>query len=199
MTNVQDFVLEMAVINEKPVVMTSTKKDIQIREVSDKDMLRIHEIYADEVLCGVSSWEEVPPTVEELVQRRDAVLAGGFPYRVALKGGEVMGYSYASSYRPRPGYRYTVENSIYVHRDARGLGIGRLLLEDLIVECETRGYRQMIAVIGDSENKPSIDFHEHMGFSQAGIIRSIGFKFGRWMDSVIMQRPLNEGSSTLPE
>ena len=109
-----------------------------------------------------------------------------------------MGYAYASSYRPRPGYRYTVENSIYVHKEARGLGIGRLLLEDLIDECEVRGYRQMIAVIGDSKNKLSIDFHKHMGFSQAGIIKSIGFKFGRWMDSVIMQRSLNKGDESLP-
>ncbi|MEH6631014.1 MAG: N-acetyltransferase family protein [Halopseudomonas aestusnigri] len=179
--------------------MTRSREDILIRDVTDKDMARIQEIYADEVLHGVSSWEEVPPNVEELIHRRDVILAGGFPYRAALKGGEVVGYSYASSYRPRPGYRYTVENSIYVHKDARGLGIGRLLLEDLITECEARGYRQMIAVIGDSKNKPSIDFHKHMGFAHAGVIKSIGFKFGRWMDSVIMQRPLNEGGSTLPE
>lgn len=189
----------MTEINEKPTAMTRSREDILIRDVTDKDMVRIQEIYADEVLHGVSSWEEVPPNAEELIRRRDAVLDVGFPYRVALKNDEVLGYSYASSYRPRPGYRYTVENSIYMHKDARGLGIGRLLLEDLITECESRGYRQMIAVIGDSENRSSIDFHKRMGFTQAGVIKSIGFKFGRWMDSVIMQRALNEGSSTLPE
>ena len=199
MTNVQDLVLDMTEINESPTIMTRSREDILIRDVTDKDMVRIQEIYADEVFHGVSSWEEIPPTEEELIYRRDVILAGDFPYRVALKGGEVFGYAYASSYRPRPGYRYTVENSIYVHKDARGLGLGRLLLEDLIVECESRGYRQMIAVIGDSQNKPSINFHKRMGFAQAGVIKSIGFKFGRWMDSVIMQRPLNEGSSSLPE
>ncbi|MFD2206145.1 GNAT family N-acetyltransferase [Kiloniella antarctica] len=174
-------------------------QDIFIRLVEDKDLVSITGIYADEVLHGVSSWEEVPPDNEEMSRRRDAIVKGGYPYRVAIKNDQVIGYAYASSYRPRPGYRYTVENSIYVHKDARGLGLGRLLLEDLIVECESRGYRQMIAVIGDSENKPSIDFHKCMGFAQVGVIKSIGFKFGRWMDSVIMQRPLNEGSSSLPE
>ncbi len=179
--------------------MAESKKSILIRDVTDSDMARIHEIYLDEVLHGVSSWEEIPPSVEELIRRRDAVIDAGYPYRVALGNGEVLGYSYASSYRPRPGYRYTVENSIYVYKGARGLGIGRLLLENLIAECEDRDYRQMIAVIGDSENKPSIDFHKRMGFEEAGVIKAIGFKFGRWMDSVIMQRPLNGGSTSLPE
>ena len=109
-----------------------------------------------------------------------------------------MGYAYASSYRPRPGYRYTVENSIYVDKGARGSGIGRLLMEELVRRCEAAGYRQMVAVIGDSNNHTSINFHKRMGFTHAGTISSIGFKFGRWMDSVIMQLPLGESDETLP-
>lgn len=178
--------------------MAESKENISIRDVSDADMARVQEIYADEVLHGVSSWEETPPDQEELTRRRDSIIAGGYPYRVAEKDGQVLGYSYASSYRPRPGYRYTVENSIYVHKSARGLGIGRILLEDLIEQCEAKGFRQMIAVVGDSDNLPSIDFHLRMGFHKAGVIKSIGFKFGRWMDSVILQRPLNGGDETLP-
>ncbi|WP_020592781.1 GNAT family N-acetyltransferase [Kiloniella laminariae] len=181
------------------------RDDRTLRDVRDSDMPTIQRIYADQVLTGVSSWEEVPPDFEEMCSRRDAILAGGFPYRVAvgkLDAAEaeprVLGYAYASSYRPRPGYRYTVENSIYVRKEARGHGVGRLLLEDLIRQCETRGYRQMIAVVGDSANRLSIDFHLAMGFEQAGVIKSIGFKFGRWMDSVILQRPLNGGDTTLP-
>ncbi|MCZ4279474.1 GNAT family N-acetyltransferase [Kiloniella laminariae] len=191
--------------------MGSDKKHQQpdsfsIRDVEDGDMAPIQQIYADQVLTGVSSWEEEPPTLAEMCRRREAIVSGGFPYRVAVKadpgepaGERVLGYAYASSYRPRPGYRYTVENSIYVNKMARGQGIGRLLLQDLIKQCEARGYRQMIAVVGDSANRPSIDFHLSMGFAQAGVIKSIGFKFGRWMDSVILQRPLNNGDASLPE
>ncbi|KLN59146.1 GCN5 family acetyltransferase [Kiloniella spongiae] len=176
-----------------------SKDQITIRNVEDADIAFIQEIYADEVLHGVSSWEENPPDQTEMLNRKNGIVGGGYPYRVAVQNDKVVGYAYASPYRPRPGYRYTVENSIYIHKDVRGLGLGRLLLEDLINECEIRGYRQMIAVIGDSENLPSIDFHQKMGFELAGTIKSIGFKFGRWMDSVLMQRPLNDGSDSLPE
>ncbi|KKJ78509.1 GCN5 family acetyltransferase [Kiloniella litopenaei] len=172
---------------------------ITIRNVEDADIASIQEIYADEVLHGVSSWEEIPPDQAEMLNRKNGVVGGGYPYRVAVQDDRVVGYAYASSYRPRPGYRFTVENSIYIHKDARGSGLGRLLLKDLINQCEIRGYRQMIAVIGDSENLPSIAFHQKMGFELAGTIKSIGFKFGRWMDSVLMQRPLNDGSNSLPE
>lgn len=169
-----------------------------IRDVADADMPAICAIYAHEVLNGVSSWEEQPPSLCEMIRRRDAVLADGFPYRVAQWRGAIVGYTYASAYRPRPGYRYTLENTIYVAETARGMGIGRSLIEDLIERCEARGYRQMIAVIGDSQNLASIDFHAHMGFTRVGLIHSIGFKFGRWMDSVIMQRTLGSGDKTLP-
>ena len=162
-------------------------------------MAAICDIYADEVVHGVSSWEEVPPSVDELTRRRDALLTSGFPYRVIHLHDKVAGYAYASSYRPRPGYRYTVENSIYVAREARGQGVGRQLLEDLVTQCEVRGYRQMIAVVGDSNNLASINFHMHLCFTRVGLIQSIGFKFGRWMDSVILQRPLGDGDQRLPD
>lgn len=170
-----------------------------LRDAAEADIPEICEIYADEVLNGVSSWEEQPPSVDELSSRFNAIIEAGFPYRVVEIEATIAGYSYASAYRPRSAYRYTVENTIYVHKDYRGLGLGRLLLEDLLLACETLGFRQMVAVIGDSNNHISIDFHKHMGFEQVGIINSIGFKFGRWMDSVIMQKSLGAGGSGLPE
>ena len=162
-------------------------------------MSSIWHIYADEVINGVSSWEEQPPGIDELIRRHDNIVGNGFPYRVAELNGRVIGYSYASAYRPRSGYRYTVENTIYIDKSQRGLGIGQHLLEDLIAICEALGYRQMIAVIGDSNNHVSIDFHTRLGFTRVGLIESIGFKHGRWMDSVIMQRQLGDGDGSLPE
>ena len=181
-------------------VMTgrTSAETITLRDVADSDMAVIQRIYATEVLIGVSSWEQEPPSLNEMVRRRGASVVSGYPYRVALWNGTVAGYTYASPYRTRVGYRYTVESTIYVAKDARGLGVGRRLIEDLIERCEARGYRQMIAVIGDSRNLQSIEFHSRMGFNQAGLIKSIGFKFGRWMDSVIMQRPLGSGDTILP-
>ncbi|MBE7636578.1 GNAT family N-acetyltransferase [Sneathiella sp. P13V-1] len=178
--------------------MTFSHASATIRPVQNSDIPAIHRIYEDQVLNGVSSWEDEPPTVQEMTDRQTTITEKGFPYLVAKVDGQVMGYAYASSYRPRPGYRYTVENSIYVDQNARGSGIGRLLMEELIRQCEAAGYRQMVAVIGDSNNHPSINFHKKMGFIHAGTIRSIGFKFGRWMDSVIMQLPLGESDQTLP-
>ncbi len=169
-----------------------------IRDVTQTDMPTIHEIYSEQVLNGVSSWEEEPPTLDEMTQRKNAILDGGYPFLVCEVNGKVAGYSYASAYRPRPGYRYTVENSIYIHKDFHKMGIGRRLLDALIERCEAKGFRQMVAVIGDSNNHPSIDFHKRMGFIHAGTIKSIGFKFGRWMDSVIMQRPIGDEDKTLP-
>jgi L-amino acid N-acyltransferase YncA len=169
-----------------------------VRDVADGDMQSIQEIYADQVLHGVSSWEEQPPTLNEMIERRDAIVAAGNPYYVALLDGVVVGYTYASPYRTRVGYRYTIENAIYVAKNTRGHGIGRCLIEALAERCEALGYRQMIAVIGDSENQLSIGFHRQMGFIQVGHIKSIGFKFDRWMDSIVMQRPLGSGDSNLP-
>ncbi len=169
-----------------------------IRDVQDGDMGMIHDIYADQVLNGVSSWEETPPTLEEMTVRRDAVLSAGYPYRVAVRDNIVLGYAYVSAYRPRPAYRHTVENSIYIAKSGRRLGLGKDLLTDLIDVCTKMGFRQMIAVVGDSKNAMSIDFHIKMGFEKIGIIKSIGFKFGRWLDSVILQLPLGDGDRTPP-
>ncbi|MFQ5764791.1 MAG: GNAT family N-acetyltransferase, partial [Rhodospirillales bacterium] len=142
--------------------------------------------------------EMVPPDVAEMTRRRDALLEAGYPYRVAEVAGAVRGYAYASSYRPRPAYRYTVENSVYVARDTQRRGIGRRLLEDLIGRCTALGFRQMIAVIGDSDNASSIGLHRDLGFAEIGTLPSVGFKFGRWVDSVTMQRALGDGDDTLP-
>lgn len=172
---------------------------VTIRTVEEQDFAAIQKIYEDQVLNGVSSWEEVPPSVEEIKSRGQSVIEDGFPYLVAMEGEILLGYAYASSYRGRVGYRFTVENSVYVSKKARGKGVGRLLMEALIRECTSRGFRQMIAVIGSSDNTASITFHEHMGFDRVGLLPSIGFKFGRWMDSVIMQLSLGEGDKTLPE
>jgi len=169
-----------------------------IRDVSDHDMSAICDIYAHHVLYGFGSFEETPPNVEELSRRRDEIVSKGFPYRVAELDGKVMGYAYASAYRPRPAYRYTVENSVYVSRDALRSGCGRRLLGELMSRCSELGYRQMMAVIGDSGNAASIGLHESMGFARAGVVKSVGFKLGRWVDGVIMQRALGEGDTTLP-
>ena len=172
--------------------------EINIRDVADTDLPAIQAIYADQVLHGVSSWEETPPDLAEITRRRDAIVAAGYPYRVAVRDNEVIGYAYASTYRPRPAYRYTVENSIYISTTAQRSGCGGVLLKDLIDQCTALGYRQMIAVIGDSNNAMSIDFHKKMGFQMIGTVSSIGYKFNQWLDSVIMQLPLGEGEKTPP-
>lgn len=172
---------------------------IVIRDADDADMAAIQAIYAHHVLHGLGSFEEVPPDVAELNRRRNEVVARGLPYRVADGGGRVLGYAYAAPYRTRPGYRYSLENSVYVAEDAWRRGVGRLLLGDVIERCTALGYRQMVAIIGDSGNSPSIALHASQGFRLAGNIRSVGFKFGRWVDTVIMQRALGDGDITLPE
>jgi len=172
---------------------------VTIRTVEEQDFAAIQRIYEDQVLNGVSSWEEDPPSVEEIKTRGQNVVDGGFPYLVAMEDKTLLGYAYASSYRGRVGYRFTVENSVYVSKKARGKGVGRLLMDALIGECTSLGFRQMIAVIGSSDNTASITFHETMGFDKVGVLPSIGFKFGRWMDSVIMQLSLGESDKTRPE
>jgi len=171
---------------------------VAIRDVAEADMPAITDIYADAVLNGVSSWEYDPPELAEMIRRREVILGAGYPYRVAEHEDAVVGYAYASAYRPRPGYTHTAETSIYVSPTTQRLGVGRRLLADLITQCETRGYRQAVAIVGDSENTQSIDFHLKMGFEQVGLVRSIGFKFNRWMDQVILQKALGEGDRTLP-
>jgi len=156
-------------------------------------------IYAHYVLTGLASFEELAPDAEEMGRRFEAIRQRQLPYLVAEREGEPIGYAYASFYRTRSAYRFTLEDSIYLRPEAAGQGIGRELLGRLIQESEALGFRRMIAVIGDSAHRPSIRLHEIMGFTHVGILPSVGFKFGRWVDSVLMQRPLGAGDATLPE
>ena len=161
-----------------------------IRNCRPDDVPGIQVIYAWHVANGLASFEEVPPDCDELARRRADVLARNLPYLVAEYGGEVLGYAYAAPYRSRSAYRFSVENSVYVKHDAPRRGIGRALLSELIARCQELGLRQMIAVIGDSNNRASIGLHAALGFHPVGMLRDVGFKHGRWVDSVLMQRAL---------
>jgi phosphinothricin acetyltransferase len=152
----------------------------------------IQAIYAHHVLKGFGSFEEVPPDTEEMTARRGRVITAGLPHLVAEVDGEVAGFAYAAPYRDRSAYRHTVEDSVYVAENRRGQGVGRALLAVLVERCTDLGYHQMVAVIGDSENTASIQVHEQAGFRRAGVLRSVGHKFGRWVDSVLMQRQLGD-------
>jgi L-amino acid N-acyltransferase YncA len=170
-----------------------------IRDSLPGDVAAIAAIYGDAVANGNASFEIDPPAATEIGRRRDALIGAGFPYLVAEDGaGRVVGYSSAGTYRARPGYRFTVENSVYVAPDCQGHGIGRALLPRLIERCERAGFRLMVAVIGDSANRSSIRLHEACGFRHAGLLPAIGWKHGRWLDSVLMVRPLGPGASTPP-
>jgi L-amino acid N-acyltransferase YncA len=171
---------------------------LEIRPAASADLPSITEIYEHAVRFGTATFELVPPDLAEMTRRFDALIAGDFPYFVAALAGHVVGYAYAGPYRPRPAYRFTVENSIYLQPAIHGRGIGQKLLQRLIAECESRGHRQMIAVIGDSANAASIGVHTRCGFEMIGTHPNVGFKFGRWLDTVMMQRPLGEGAATLP-
>ncbi|MFC3059141.1 GNAT family N-acetyltransferase [Paenirhodobacter populi] len=172
--------------------------EIRIRDAEAGDMEAVQAIYAHHVLGGCASFEETPPDARELDARRAHVVAAGLPYLVAQADGRVVGYCYASAYRPRAAYRHTVEDSVYVADGLAGRGIGSALLGALIARCEAGPWRQMIAVIGDSGNRGSIALHSRLGFQPVGTLRSVGFKHGRWVDSVLMQRPLGAGDGTLP-
>ncbi len=170
-----------------------------IRDARDNDMPTVQAIYAQHVLTGIASFELEPPTLEELLRRRADVLSNGLPYLVAELDGEVVGYGYATLYRPRPAYGNTVEDSVYVRDGMGGRGIGQALLAEVIERCIANGRRQMVAVIGNSENAGSIALHTRMGFRLVGVFESVGFKHGRWVDTVLMQRRLGEGAETLPD
>jgi phosphinothricin acetyltransferase len=173
---------------------------IPLRPTRDEDIPAITAIYADAVLTGTASYEIEPPDETEMRRRHRDIAGRGFPHLVAERDGTILGYAYAGPYRPRPAYRYTVEDSIYIARDARGLGLGRSLLAALIERCETLGFRQMIAVIGGGTEHPaSVALHLALGFREIGVIEGSGFKQGRWLDTVLMQRALGEGRATLPE
>jgi L-amino acid N-acyltransferase YncA len=166
-----------------------------IRDSTEADLAAIQRIYAHHVLHGLASFEEEVPTVVELARRRADVLARGLPHLVAERDGAVVGYSYASPYRARAAYRFSIEDSVYVVEGLSGRGIGRALLTALIAKCEAGGWRQMVAIIGDSGNAGSIALHERLGFRMVGTFRAIGFKHGRWVDSVLMQRALGVGDT----
>jgi L-amino acid N-acyltransferase YncA len=169
-----------------------------IRDSRDDDVGAVASIYAHHVLTSAGTFETEPPDAAEMAARRSSVLSAGLPYLVAEVDAVVAGYAYATVYRSRAAYRFTAEDSIYVHPAHMGSGVGRALLTALIARCEALGCRQMIAVIGDRENTASIRLHERAGFVMAGTLRSVGFKFGRWIDTVRMQRTLGEGDATLP-
>lgn len=169
-----------------------------IRPSRDEDVPRIAAIYAHHVLNGLASFEEVPPEPVEIGRRRGEILGRGLPYLVAEADGKVLGYCYAGPFRPRVAYRYTLEDSIYIDPGAVGRGIGRLLLTEVLARCEALGYRQMVAVIGGRETVASIRLHAALGFTEVGVLAGVGFKFGRWVDSVLMQRPLGPGTGAPP-
>ena len=171
---------------------------LEIRPAVAADLPDITEIYAEAVRFGTATFELVPPDLAEMTRRFQTLIDGGFPYFVAVLDGHVAGYAYAGPYRPRPAYRFTVENSVYLAPAIHRRGIGRRLLERLMADCETRGFRQMIAVIGDSANAASIGVHAACGFQMIGTHPNVGLKFGRWLDTVMMQRKLGEGASTVP-
>jgi len=171
---------------------------IVVRDATETDMAEVQRIYAQHVLHGIASFEEVPPSVHDLMARRVSVLAAGLPYLVAERDGGVVGYSYATGFRPRPGYRHTIEDSVYIADGLGGQGIGTALLEALISRCENGPWRQMIAVIGDSANAASIALHSRFGFRLVGTLASAGLKLGRWVDVVLMQRSLGVGDQTVP-
>jgi phosphinothricin acetyltransferase len=171
---------------------------LEIRPAEARDVPAIAAIYAHHVLHGLASFELEPPDEAEMERRRGEIAARGLPYLAAFEGGELVGYAYAGPYRPRPAYRHTVENSVYVRPGRERRGVGRRLLAALLAECEARGMRQVVAVIGDSANHASIGLHESLGFRRAGVLRSVGYKFGRWVDSVQMQRELGPGDRAPP-
>jgi len=171
---------------------------VVIRPSRETDLTEIAAIYGYHVLQGVASFEEVPPELDDIASRRRDILARGLPYLVAERSGHVLGYCYAGPYRTRSAYRFTVEDSIYIDQTEVGRGLGRALLAALLDRCTELGYRQMVAVIGGSDTLPSLRLHAALGFTQVGVLPSVGFKFGRWVDIVLMQRALGLGKMSVP-
>ncbi len=177
---------------------TIPAEPVRVRPATAADLPAVQAIYAHAVNTGLASFEETPPAVEEMRRRFEEVTGHGLPYLAAEIGGRVAGYGYCTLYRTRSAYRYSLEDSIYVDKDYYGRGVGRAVLAQLLAQCEGLGYRQIIAVIGDSGNAASIGLHASLGFLRVGVLRSTGFKFGRWVDSVLMQRPLGPGDGSVP-
>jgi phosphinothricin acetyltransferase len=179
--------------------MTGGSGSPLIRDSTAADVAAIQAIYGHHVAHGVASFELDEPDMTAMIRRRDAVLEAGLPHLVAEIGGAVLGFTCAGPYRGRPAYRHTLETTVYVDPETVGRGVGRALLGALVERCAGLGYRQMVAVVGDSANAPSIRLHEAPGFERVGLLRSVGFKHGRWLDSVVMQRDLGDGDRTPPE
>jgi phosphinothricin acetyltransferase len=171
---------------------------VSIRPATPADIPAIARIYAHAVEHGTASFEIEAPDPAEMARRQREVVDAGFPYIAAELDGRLLGYAYAGPYRVRPAYRFTVEDSIYVDHQARRSGVGRMLLDHLIAHATDRGFRQMIAVIGDSAQTASVELHRAAGFRMVGTLESVGHKFGRWLDSVIMQRALGPGATNPP-
>lgn len=165
--------------------------NVLVRDSQAEDMPIVHAIYSHYVLSSTASFEEVPPNLNEMCRRRDAVLQARLPHLVAERGGAVIGFAYAALYRARSAYRHTAEDTVYVASESSGRGIGRMLLDEVLRRSGRVGYREMIAIIGDSANTPSIQLHGALGFRTVGTLTNVGFKLDRWLDTVIMQRPLN--------
>ncbi|ARP62809.1 GNAT family N-acetyltransferase [Mesorhizobium sp. WSM1497] len=173
---------------------------ITIRPATAADLDSITDIYADAVAQGTASYELEPPSRAEMGVRFDSLMAGGFPYLVAEKDGAVLGYAYAGAFRPRPAYRFIVEDSVYVAPEAKGQGVGLKLMQSLIEAVTTAGFRQIIAVIGDGRpDSASVRLHEKLGFRHSGRLEGSGYKHGRWLDTVFMQLSLNGGASAPPD
>jgi phosphinothricin acetyltransferase len=176
----------------------SSASMMQIRPATEADIPEVQSIYAHHVLTGTGTFEEVPPSVEEMLGRFRKVTGNGWDWLVAVDPTGVLGFAYYTQFRDRSAYRFTVEDSIYVREDVRGQGVGKALVVRLIEDATAQGFRQMIAVIGDSENAGSIGVHASLGFQMAGTLRAAGVKFGRWLDLVTMQRALGRGSADVP-
>lgn len=172
--------------------------DASIRPAGPSDIAAITRIYDQAVREGTASFELEPPDEAEMTRRYEGLMSGGYPYVVAEVGGTVAGYAYAGVYRARPAYRWTIEDSVYIDTRMQRRGLGSILLHRLIAESEARGFRQMIAVIGDSAHTGSIELHRAAGFRMVGTFENVGFKFGRWLDSVLMQRALGPGATSPP-
>ncbi|MFC3685172.1 GNAT family N-acetyltransferase [Hydrogenophaga luteola] len=170
-----------------------------IRPSTEHDLPAVTRIYAHHVLHGTGTFETTPPSLEEMTARRADVLSKGLPWLVVEEAGEILGYAYGNWFKPRPAYRFSVEDSIYLAPEAAGKGLGRALLAELLAALERGGIRKVMAVIGDSANAGSIGVHKALGFEQVGVVQACGWKFGRWLDIVMMQRAIGEGDRTPPE
>jgi len=178
--------------------MSSTHPTVLVRDSLETDVAAIQAIYAHYVLHGTASFELTPPTLDDMRQRRADVVAKSLPYLVAEQNGVVVGYAYVTLQRPRPAYRFTVEDSVYVRDGLAGQGIGSLLLAEIIKICTAKGYRQLMAVVGDA-SPPSVSLHQRHGFTLAGTFKSVGYKFGAWRDTAMLQRSLGDGALTDPQ